>query len=310
MPRWLTYTVLTMLLWGGWGVVSKPLADKLSPWQVQTLSAVGLVPVICLLVFSKNFRGGPNAQRGFWLAFASGAIASLGNVAYYQALAAGGKAADVTPLTALYPLVTVVLAVLFLRERLNGVQGVGIALSLAAMYFFNVGADSAWLTPWLLVTLIPIGLWGVGALLQKCAASQASSERATAAFLLGGLPLSLLFPLFVPMAWKLPPATYGLALAVGLLFGLGNLTLIFAYGLGGKASVVTPMAGLYSLVTIPLAVLFLGEKVGGREGLAIALALGAAIALSRENAAPPSGPSQRTSIQTPCTESLNCSKKG
>ena len=25
MPRWLIYAVLTMLLWGAWGVVSKPL---------------------------------------------------------------------------------------------------------------------------------------------------------------------------------------------------------------------------------------------------------------------------------------------
>jgi drug/metabolite transporter (DMT)-like permease len=159
------------------------------------------------------------------------------------------------------------------------------------MYFFNVGADSGWLTPWLLVTLIPIGLWGIAALLQKCAANNASSEMATAAFLFGGLPLSLLSPLFVSMSWRLPVATCALALAVGLLFGFGNLTLMFAYSLGGKASVVTPMAGLYSLVTIPLAVLILGEKVSGREGLAIALALGAAIALSCEHPAPPPGSS-------------------
>jgi uncharacterized membrane protein len=291
MPRWLTYTLLTMLLWGGWGFVSKPLADKLSPWQMQALSALGLAPVIAFLVFSKNLRSGASARRGFWLAFASGLIAGLGNVAYYQALAAGGKAADVTPLTALYPVVTIVLAILLLGERLNKVQGLGIAFSLTAMYFFNVGADSGWVNQWLLVALIPIGLWGVAALLQKCAANHASSELATTAFLLGGLPMSLFSPLFVSMTWKLPPATYGLALAVGLLFGLGNLTLIFAYSLGGKASVVTPMAGLYSLVTIPLAVVILGEKVSGREGVAIALALGAAIALSRETTAQHSGSS-------------------
>src|SRR5262245_15135419 len=105
MPRWLLYTLLTMLLWGGWGLVSKPLADKFSSWQVQALSAVGLLPVIGLLCFSKNRRRDLGRSRGFWLAFASGVIASLGNVAYYQTLAVGGKAASVTPLTALYPVV-------------------------------------------------------------------------------------------------------------------------------------------------------------------------------------------------------------
>ena len=87
------------------------------------------------------------------------------------------------------------------------------------------------------------------------------------------------------MNWRLPVATWGMAFAVGLLFGLGNLTLIFAYGSGGKASVVTPMAGLYSLVTIPLAVLVLGERINGREALGIALALGATLALSYEKPA-------------------------
>jgi drug/metabolite transporter (DMT)-like permease len=73
-----------------------------------------------------------------------------------------------------------------------------------------------------------------------------------------------------------------LVLSLGLCFGLGNLTLIHAYGAGGRASVVTPMASLYSVVTIPLAVLFLQERVTPREGLGIALALGAVVALSWE----------------------------
>ena len=56
-------------------------------------------------------------RRGFWLAFASGVVGSLGNVAYYGAFAAGAKAAAVTPLTALYPIVTIGLALAFLHER-------------------------------------------------------------------------------------------------------------------------------------------------------------------------------------------------
>ena len=50
-------------------------------------------------------------------------------------------------------------------------------------------------------------------------------------------------------------------LLLGFLFGLGNLTLIFAYGTGGKAAIVTPMASLYSLVTIPCAIVWLGERI-------------------------------------------------
>jgi drug/metabolite transporter (DMT)-like permease len=94
--------------------------------------------------------------------------------------------------------------------------------------------------------------------------------------------VSLVTPLFVPLNWALSGATWGLLLLLGLLFALGNLTLICAYGRGGKAAIVTPLASLYSLVTIPLAVVILGERVSGREGLGIALALVAAVTLAWE----------------------------
>src|SRR5216684_2775806 len=130
---WLIYTFLTVLLWGGWGLVSKPVSDKLSAWQVQTISALGLLPVIGVLAFSKKLRGGTKPRRGFWLAFGSGVVGCLGNIAYYRSLGAGGKAAAVTPLTALYPIVTIALAIIILRERLNSVQSAGVLVSLAAM---------------------------------------------------------------------------------------------------------------------------------------------------------------------------------
>jgi uncharacterized membrane protein len=227
-------------------------------------------------------RAEVSPRRGFWLAFGAGLLSSLGNVAYYQALAAGGKAAAVTPLTALYSLVTMGLALAFLGERLNRIQGAGAGLSVAAVYCLNVGAGSGWLTPWLAVALIPIALWGVGALLQKLATNEISVEFATAAFLAGELPVALVTPLFARMDWTLSAATWGLLLLLGLLFALGNLTLIYAYGAGGKAAIVTPLASLYSLVTIPLAVVLLGERVAPREGLGIALALAAAVALAVE----------------------------
>ena len=282
MPRWLLYTLLTMLLWGGWGVLSKPLSSIVSSWQMLAFSTLGVLPVIGVLVASRQLRSGGNPSRGFWLAFGSGLLASAGNVAYFQALAMGGKAAAVTPLTSLYPLVTIVLALVFLRERLNAIQGLGIVLSLAALYCFSGGEGAALLSAWVLLALIPILFWGLSALLQKLATAQASSQRCTLAFLLGFVPVALAIPIWQPTAWSLAGRTWLLLLALGFLFGLGNLTLIFAYGRGGRASVVTPLASLYSLVTIPLAMVLLGERIAWREGAGIALALLAVVGLCWE----------------------------
>jgi drug/metabolite transporter (DMT)-like permease len=185
-------------------------------------------------------------------------------------------------LTALYPLVTIGLALAFLRERINAVQAVGAVLSLAAIYCLNVGAESDWLTPWLAIALLPIALWGVGALMQKLATNQITVELVTAAFLAGELPVALITLLVAPMKWSLPATTWILLFLLGLFFALGNLTLLHAYGTGGKAAIVTPLASLYSLVTIPLAVLLLGERIEGREGLGILLAVGAGVALAIE----------------------------
>lgn len=294
IPLWLVFTLLTLVLWGGWGLVSKPLSNTLSPWQVQSFSSLGFVPVIVLLAWLARRDSRSNSRRGLWLAFASGFLSSLGNVAYYQALGAGGKAAAVTPLTALYPLVTIGLALVFLRERLNRVQAVGAFLSLAAIYSFNGGANSSWLTPWLVVALIPIGLWGIGALLQKLASDSVSAASATAAFLVGELPVALATPFFTPLNWGITLDAWGLLLLLGFCFALGNLTLLYAYGRGGKAAIVTPLASLYSLVTIPLAVWLLGERVSGREGAGVVLAVMAAVALSWET------PSCKTALPIPC----------
>ena len=80
---------------------------------------------------------------------------------------AGGKASSVVPLTALYPLVTILLAVTLLRERLNPLQVGGMALSLVAIYLFNDIGVRGLAGSWLLYALVPIVLWGVSALLQE-----------------------------------------------------------------------------------------------------------------------------------------------
>jgi drug/metabolite transporter (DMT)-like permease len=285
MPRWISYTLFTMILWGGWGVVSKPLANAFSAWQIQTLSTLGILPVLAVLAFQPGLARGPRSWRGFWIAFASGAVTSLGNVACYQALAMGGKAAAVIPLTALYPLVTIVLALLLLGERLSPAQMTGIGIALVALYFFNVGSETGFLTPWLFVALVPIALWGTSAFLQKLATLHASPTLATLAFLVGFVPVALVIPFLTPVSWQLSALNWFWLFLLGLCFALGNFTLILAYGSGGHAAVVTPMASLYSIVTIPLAVLLLGEHIGAREGMGIGLALVAVVALTLERRA-------------------------
>ncbi|MGE3312019.1 MAG: EamA family transporter, partial [Limisphaerales bacterium] len=144
MPRWLLFTLLAVVSWGLWAVISKLIGDSVTPAQSQALSTIGLIPVMLALGVSRKSNATGNRRRGGFLAFLAGVLTCAGNVAYYHALNIGGKASTVVPLTALYPLVTIALAVLVLQERFNAIQCAGVALSLLAIYLFNVpGVEGA-----------------------------------------------------------------------------------------------------------------------------------------------------------------------
>ena len=143
MPAWLILTFVALLSWGAWAVLSKVAGDALTPEQSQALSTLGMLPLLVPLALSKRAPLRGVSRRGLLLALIGGVVTCLGNVAYYAALARGEKVATVVSLTALYPLVTVLLAVLVLRERLNRVQLLGLSLSLAAIWLFNIQTSSA-----------------------------------------------------------------------------------------------------------------------------------------------------------------------
>ena len=137
MPKWLVYSILTLLLWGGWGILSKVLGNSLTPVETQALSTLGLLPLIIVVLLRRKKETGPRPARGVAIAFLSGLLAGFGNIAYYHALKIGGAASTVTPLTALYPIVTILLAVLFLREKISLLQVAGVAIALLSIYLFN-----------------------------------------------------------------------------------------------------------------------------------------------------------------------------
>jgi len=276
---------MAVLCWGLWAVMSKLIGDALTAAQSQALSTLGLVPVALALVASRRLSVSGNRRRGIGAAVAAGALASGGNVAYYHALNVGGKAATLVSLTALYPLVTVVLAVLLLRERLNAFQCAGMVLSLAAIYIFNVAGIEGLLSGWLAYALVPIACWGVAGLLQKISTNHVSGELSTLSFLAAFLPVAVIILLRQPLQGPLVLKTWLLVVALGLFLGLGNLAILSAFACGGSASVITPLTGLYPVVSVPVAILFLGERISGREWTGIGLALASVVALSRENPA-------------------------
>lgn len=163
--RWLLWAFAALLAWGVWAVLSKLLGNALTAEQSQALSTLGLAPILVPLAMSGRAGLRVAPRRGLVLAFLGGTITCLGNIAYYDAIARGEKVAAVASITAIAPLVTVLLAVLLLRERLNRVQLGGLALSLVAIWLFNVQSERGLLSRTVLYALLPILLWGLSGFL-------------------------------------------------------------------------------------------------------------------------------------------------
>jgi transporter family protein len=284
IPRWLIWSILAILSWGLWSILSKLLGDALSAEDTQSLSTLGMLPIIGVLAFSRRLGASGSRAKGFWTAFAAGILTFLGNAAYFFALSKGEKAATVIPLTALYPLVTVLLAVLFLRERLNRVQCGGVLFSLAAIYLFSVSNDGGFDWSKFAFALWPILLWGISGTLQKISTNHLTSELAAVFFLVAFIPASgLMLALHPISAASVTMRSWLIVGGIGFFFALGNYAFMAAFASGGKASIISPLGGLYPLISIPLAIFLFGEKIGIREGIAIFLALLSVAALSMES---------------------------
>jgi len=285
MPRWFIWSLAALCSWGLWAILSKVIGDALSPAHSQALSTLGLVPVLLALGLSRRLSAAGHRWRGIPCAFAAGVLGCGGNLAYYHALNRGGKAATVVPLTALYPLVTIVLAVLLLKEKLNRIQVAGALLSLMAIYLFNVTSAEGLFSSWLAHALLPIAFWGVAGFLQKVSTNYISSELSTLWFLSAFVPVAGVILWLDPLPPQVAPRDWLWVTALGLFFALGNFALLAACASQGKASVVVPLTALYPVVSVPLAMFFFGERIGAREAAGIVVALVSVAALSYETPA-------------------------
>jgi bacterial/archaeal transporter family protein len=139
MPEWLAYSLLTILLWGAWGAISKVASSGMDANTNQIFFTIGLLPLMLLLLpVARRGAAGPQRLAGIASAFLTGVLGGAGNIAFFRALESGGKVSIVAPATALFPIVTVILAVTFLRERISKQQIIGFALALVAIYLLSM----------------------------------------------------------------------------------------------------------------------------------------------------------------------------
>ncbi len=135
IPPWFWYAAVVLISWGIVGLLQKLSTNYLSAEWALIWLVVGffvlepwLYPGKALFTYS---------PRGLAWALLCGALNALGAWALLAAMKSGGKASIVSPFTALYPIVVVLLAPVVLDESINLFQGTGVVCALIAVVLLS-----------------------------------------------------------------------------------------------------------------------------------------------------------------------------
>jgi transporter family protein len=135
--KWFLYSMAAVLSWTCWVFSAKFGSEQLPPNAEQFLAAFGFLLVGLVLLVAMRFRLDLN-RRGVGYGVMSGVLLAIGTIALFAAYRTGANTAVITTATGLYPMVTILLAIIFLKERLTRLQLVGVLFAVAAMVIFSL----------------------------------------------------------------------------------------------------------------------------------------------------------------------------
>ena len=252
---WLLFALATTVLWGIWGALIDfpekagfPATLGYVVWSLTMLpvAAFGLARIHW--VFERD-------RRSVVLGAVIGFSGAGGTLLLFQALRSGPPYL-IFPIVSLYPMLTVVLSLALMHERVGRRGGFGIALAAPAMVLL------AWQpshshghskSVWLALAILVFVAWGVQAYFMKLGNQFMQAESVFFYMAITGV---MLIPVAIGMTDFGRPINWGfsgpwLAMLLHFLNAAGALCLVYAMRYG-KAIIVAPMTALAPLLTVVL----------------------------------------------------------
>lgn len=135
IPSWCWPAAAVLLSWGVVGLLQKLSTNFISAESALIWLVMGYVLLLPWLRTSTPISSYP--VRSIVFALASAALNALGAWALLRAMANGGKASIVVPLTAVYPVVVVISAPFILHESITLMQGIGVLCALTSVVLLS-----------------------------------------------------------------------------------------------------------------------------------------------------------------------------
>lgn len=256
---WLIYAVVTTIFWGIWGALIEipekagfPATLGYCVWAFTMI----LPAMVALKIINWKLE---YDKKSILLGCLIGFTGAGGQLVLFQALRTG-PAYLVFPFISLSPVITIILAYIFLKERASKRGWIGIVLALIAIIFLSYqppqdANSSGYL--WIILSLIVFFAWGVQAYIMRFANQTMKAESIFFYMMLTGLiliPFALLMTDFSQVInWRFT-GVYSAAL-IQILNSIGALTIVYAFRFG-KAIIVSPMTNAIApVITIILSLI-------------------------------------------------------
>jgi drug/metabolite transporter (DMT)-like permease len=255
---WLAYAIITTVFWGVWGAFIE-IPEKAGFPATLGYVVWSLTMIPCALAALKIIRWKPETdKRSVFLGMVVGILGAGGQLILFEALREG-PAYIVFPLISLFPVLTIILSVAFLKESTNKKHWTGIALALIAAVFLanpKLTGNETSGNNWLWLSVIVFIMWGLQAYVMKFSNNTMKAESIFMYMTIGAL---LLCPFAIWMTDFSQPINWGfkgpyLAAIIQILNAIGALTLVYALRYG-KAIIVVPLTGLSPVITIVISLM-------------------------------------------------------
>lgn len=241
---WLIYALVTTLFWGVWGAFTEISANAGFPGTLIYV-AWSLTMIIPALVALKLVGWKLDTdKRSIIFGLIIGFTGAGGQLALLTGAIVNGPAYLIFPIISLSPVITILLSVVFLKEKASIKGWIGIALALAAIPFLSYQDPEANVSGygWLTFALLVFLAWGLQAYFMKFANETMKAESIFFYMTITGL---LLAPVALMMTDWSQPINFGadglyLAFGIQILNSIGALTIVFAFRYG-KAIIVSPL---------------------------------------------------------------------
>jgi drug/metabolite transporter (DMT)-like permease len=263
---WLVYALITTSFWGVWGAFMEiPEKAGFPATLGYVVWSLTMIPCSLFALSRINWKLDYD-KRSILLGSAVGLLGAGGQLFLFQALRQG-PAYIVFPIISLSPVLTIFLALVFLKERTHLRQWIGIILALIAMFFLSnpqVNPIHSSGIGWLILAILVFLMWALQAYVMKFSNNTMKAESIFFYMTITGLLLS---PFAIAMTDFSVVINWGfkgpwLTAMIQILNAIGALTLVYALRYG-KAIVVVPMTGLAPVITVVISLIVYGVVPGG-----------------------------------------------